>query len=265
VPNNLVLLRAGEAGLPPLFCVHAASGISTVYRDLALSLEGNFPVWGIQAHGFEIGESPLTSIKEMAVSYAKSINEVIGKGSCRLLGWSVGGLLAHAVAYELESFGAIVEDLILLDARTQLIEGLNLQGDESDEEVIFEHILSEALELEDKEVATFLAGADNKLAALQRLMIDQGVVSSDVPLEVINKISHQMILYPQRLLSYKMGVICAPITSIRAALEVVPENEDVFDWTSNTSGGVKEYLLRAKHNEMVEPKQSAQIAKLLKF
>ena len=52
----------------------------------------------------------------MAHEYAELARERQGSGPYRLLGWSMGGVIAHAVAAELESTGDEVAFLGLLDA-----------------------------------------------------------------------------------------------------------------------------------------------------
>ncbi|MFJ6615919.1 amino acid adenylation domain-containing protein, partial [Streptomyces sp. NPDC091289] len=111
----LVPLRAsGPAS--PLFCVHPAAGLSWVYLGLLAHLGPQYPLYGLQARGTD-GAGPLpASIEEMAADYADQITAVTPDGPYRLLGWSVGGTIAHAVAAELERRGARVELLAVLDA-----------------------------------------------------------------------------------------------------------------------------------------------------
>ena len=101
----------------PMFCVHAVSGVSWPYQVLGNSLD--CPIIGIQQapHGEEIEPG---SIRDMAANYADRIQENHPTGPYHLLGWSFGGVVAHAVAVELEQRGAVVARLILLDAEPSL-------------------------------------------------------------------------------------------------------------------------------------------------
>jgi thioesterase domain-containing protein len=111
----LVPLRA-TGDRPPLFCVHPAAGLSWCYLGLLAHLGPEYPVYGLQARGTD-GAGPLpASIEEMAADYADQIRAVTAEGPYRLLGWSVGGTVAHAIATELERRGERVELLAVLDA-----------------------------------------------------------------------------------------------------------------------------------------------------
>ncbi|MFC8516110.1 amino acid adenylation domain-containing protein [Streptomyces sp. NPDC057257] len=111
----VLALRAQGEG-PPLFAVHPAGGIAWCYAGLSARLGPGRPVYGIQARGL-VGDEPLPgSLLEEAQDYVERIREVQPHGPYRLLGWSVGGVLAHTVAVLLQQAGEEVELLALLDA-----------------------------------------------------------------------------------------------------------------------------------------------------
>ncbi|MEU8988730.1 amino acid adenylation domain-containing protein, partial [Streptomyces sp. NPDC048558] len=111
----LVPLRAAGAGVP-LFCVHPAAGLSWCYLGLLAHLGPEYPLYGLQARGTDGAEPLPASIEEMAADYADQIRTAAPEGPYRLLGWSVGGTIAHAIAAELERRGEQVELLAVLDA-----------------------------------------------------------------------------------------------------------------------------------------------------
>ncbi|MGW2130386.1 amino acid adenylation domain-containing protein [Streptomyces coelicoflavus] len=111
----LVPLRASGAA-SPLFCVHPAAGLSWVYLGLLAHLGPQYPLYGLQARGTDGAEPLPASLEEMAADYADRITATAPEGPYRLLGWSVGGTIAHAVAAELERRGERVELLAVLDA-----------------------------------------------------------------------------------------------------------------------------------------------------
>ncbi|HVK24130.1 MAG TPA: amino acid adenylation domain-containing protein [Actinokineospora sp.] len=110
----LLPLRSG-GDLPPLFCVHPAAGISWVYSGLLRHLEPERPVYGLQARGLT---SPVESadVGEMAREYVEAIRRVRPSGPYHLLGWSFGGLVAHAMATQLRAEGEEVAFLGLMDS-----------------------------------------------------------------------------------------------------------------------------------------------------
>jgi amino acid adenylation domain-containing protein/non-ribosomal peptide synthase protein (TIGR01720 family) len=122
-PGFDVLLPIRTGGeRPPLFCVHPASGLSWCYRTLDQYLADDRPIYGIQAPQIG-GEVPgPRSIGEIAARYRDEIRSVQPHGPYHLLGWSLGGLIAHAVAVEMRAAGEEVALLALLDAEADGID-----------------------------------------------------------------------------------------------------------------------------------------------
>ncbi|MGB7364664.1 MAG: thioesterase domain-containing protein, partial [Rhodococcus sp. (in: high G+C Gram-positive bacteria)] len=108
-------LRAGEDGVAPLVCVHPAIGLSWSYTGLLPHLDPSIPVLGLQARGIAIAAPEPASISEIARDYVNTLRAEFPEGPYRLLGWSLGGLVAHAMAVEIEKLGDDVE-LIVMDA-----------------------------------------------------------------------------------------------------------------------------------------------------
>ncbi|GGS36121.1 amino acid adenylation domain-containing protein [Actinokineospora fastidiosa] len=109
----LIPLRA-EGALPPLFCVHPGLGLGWVYSGLLKDLPDQ-PVYALQARGIDADEPLPASLDEMADDYAALIRQARPDGPYRLLGWSFGGVVAHAIAVRLRAMGAEV-DLSMMDA-----------------------------------------------------------------------------------------------------------------------------------------------------
>jgi nonribosomal peptide synthetase DhbF len=100
----------------PVFCVHPANGLSWVYSRLIRHLGADYPVYGLQARGLARPEARPTSIEEMAADYAGRIRTVQPRGPYRLVGYSFGGNVAHAIATRLQADGERVSLLALIDA-----------------------------------------------------------------------------------------------------------------------------------------------------
>ncbi|MFE0172959.1 amino acid adenylation domain-containing protein [Streptomyces sp. NPDC059002] len=113
---NVLLPLRTTGGLPPLFCVHPAAGISWPYAGLLAHVAPDRPVYGLQARGLTGAEQPTATLDEMADDYLTHIRAVQPTGPYFLLGWSFGGLVAHAIATRLEKAGERVELLALLDS-----------------------------------------------------------------------------------------------------------------------------------------------------
>ncbi|MEU3838524.1 amino acid adenylation domain-containing protein [Streptomyces sp. NPDC028635] len=115
-PFAVVLpLRAGGT-LPPLFCVHPAGGFGWIYSALLRHTDRERPVYAVQARGLSRDEPLPGDLDAMARDYAEQIRKTAPEGPYQLLGWSFGGLVAHAVAARLQAEGATVDLLAVLDA-----------------------------------------------------------------------------------------------------------------------------------------------------
>ncbi|AYJ48119.1 non-ribosomal peptide synthetase [Rhodococcus sp. P1Y] len=110
----LLPLRAEGIGMP-LFCIHPAVGIAWSY--LSLLAETDRPVYGLQVPGIADGDAIPSTIDGFATRYVREIRSVQQEGPYHLLGWSLGGVIAHAVAARLQEDGEDVALLALVDAR----------------------------------------------------------------------------------------------------------------------------------------------------
>ncbi|MGH3779458.1 MAG: condensation domain-containing protein, partial [Pseudonocardiaceae bacterium] len=113
---DVILPLRTQGRHPPLFCIHPRGGISWSYCGLIKYLGPDHPIYGVQARSLARPEPRPTSIEQMAADYANQIRKVQPVGPYCLLGWSFGGLVAHAVATELQQHGDQVALLAILDA-----------------------------------------------------------------------------------------------------------------------------------------------------
>ncbi|MEV2218883.1 amino acid adenylation domain-containing protein [Nocardia vinacea] len=112
-----VILPIRAAGTrPPLFCVHPLAGLSWSYAGLARVLPADQPIYGIQTPALTEDDYHPGSMVEIVRRYVAEMRAVQPEGPYRIIGWSLGGKLAHAVATELQADGAQVELLAILDA-----------------------------------------------------------------------------------------------------------------------------------------------------
>ncbi|QAU25224.1 amino acid adenylation domain-containing protein [Dyella sp. M7H15-1] len=112
----------------PLFCIHPAVGLSWGYAGLLRYLDDELPVYGLQVRGLR-GEAPLPeSIGEMAADYLAQMRRIQPEGPYRILGWSLGGLIAHEAAAQLQYAGEQVEFLALLDAYPFVIDSAQAEA-----------------------------------------------------------------------------------------------------------------------------------------
>jgi len=113
--ESLVLIRPGGVK-PPIFFIHDGDGEILLYRSLALRLDPEHPVYGLQP--LASGHHPImhTRIEEMAAYYIKKIRSVQPEGPYYLAGLCAGGVLAYEVAQQLQAEGQPIAMVALLDA-----------------------------------------------------------------------------------------------------------------------------------------------------
>jgi len=110
----LALRTSGAA--PPLFCVHPSSGLAWSYAGLLRFVPRHHPVYGLQADGLLPGATPPASLDALIDRYAARIRALRPHGPYLLLGWSLGGRIAHQLAARFMAEGESVPLLVVLDA-----------------------------------------------------------------------------------------------------------------------------------------------------
>jgi thioesterase domain-containing protein len=132
-----VLPLRTDGARPPLWWIHGAGGLCWIYLGFMTYLRGR-QSYGIQARGFD-GTTPRhESIEEMVRDYAEEIVRAQPEGPYYVVGWTIGGTFAHAVAAQLQSRGHEVRLLALLDcAPSSYLATSRIQGTK-------EHVINDA-------------------------------------------------------------------------------------------------------------------------
>ncbi|WP_458094839.1 amino acid adenylation domain-containing protein [Roseomonas sp. WA12] len=112
----LIRLGTGDDTRPPLVVIHPAGGIAWCYGSLARALTPTRTTLALQAPSLDADTPPPASLEALAADYADRILEAAHPGPIHLAGWSVGGIIAHAMAVRLQDLGHPVGTLALLDA-----------------------------------------------------------------------------------------------------------------------------------------------------
>ncbi|WP_280211706.1 non-ribosomal peptide synthetase [Nocardia cyriacigeorgica] len=100
----------------PVFCVHPVGGTAWQFGPLARLLRADRPLIGLQAptlSGHDIGAR---SLDDLAAHYLRTVRRIQPHGPYRLLGYSLGGNIVHAIAAALESAGERVAFAGLIDS-----------------------------------------------------------------------------------------------------------------------------------------------------
>lgn len=113
--GSLVVLRAGDPGLRPIFMLFGVTGDVLVFLHLVKRLPGNRPVYGVRARGLDARAEPDRTLADMAESAIDTIRLAQASGPYLLLGYSFGGLVAYETARRLAATGESIERVFVLD------------------------------------------------------------------------------------------------------------------------------------------------------
>ncbi|HEY5854409.1 MAG TPA: amino acid adenylation domain-containing protein [Aldersonia sp.] len=108
-------LRSSGRG-DPLFCVHPMLGLAWYYTALLAQLDDEVPVYGLQSPVVLEADARIDAVTDLAERYVAEMRAVQPHGPYRLLGWSFGGVIAHAIAAKLQAAGETVAALVMMDS-----------------------------------------------------------------------------------------------------------------------------------------------------
>ncbi|MGH8655745.1 MAG: amino acid adenylation domain-containing protein [Gammaproteobacteria bacterium] len=111
---SLITLRDGPAHRP-LYCMHTGTGHARDYRPLVAGLGCDRKVYGVPLPAFVDPGLASRSMDVLAGGYAASLRRETPSKPYILIGWSLGGLIALAVAGALERMGETLAFVGLID------------------------------------------------------------------------------------------------------------------------------------------------------
>jgi thioesterase domain-containing protein len=253
VLDPVMPIRDGDG--PPLFCAHPLVGLSWCYFALAPHVDARYPLYGLQARGVQRPEPLPASMAEMARDYADQIRIRQPSGPYHLLGWSLGGNVAFAVAEELERRGERIALLVTLDSRLTGLGGV----ESSDPWMIFNLVLAQfgyvpaltpaepdpearMLELVRRRPGLGLDGwPEQRLRALQRVIKNNTAVA----------------------LAHQPGRVHCPMLFFSATRSPPELAEKLADWRRFVDGPIEAVELDCDHRYMLLPEPIARIGPAL--
>jgi amino acid adenylation domain-containing protein len=240
----------------PIFCVHPVGGTSWCYSGLLQHFGPDYPIYGIQARGL-IEDCPLPqSIEEMACDYVEMILSVQNTGPFRLIGWSLGGTIAHAMTLEMQHRGYHVEFLALLDS----IPYRDHKQEESSRQEGLLRGIAEA----------FGAETENLGRSPSLTQIVEATKNGTSPLSSLRPEQVQRVL-DVALNSTRVSRLPRSVNRISGDLHFYSavHDRDNFRrehaglWAEYCSGQVYDYRIDCLHGEMMSPEPLSSIAKTL--
>ncbi|MFD7506363.1 amino acid adenylation domain-containing protein, partial [Streptomyces sp. NPDC059850] len=240
----------------PLFCVHPGGGMSWCYAGLLTHLDPGMPVYGLQARAFSRPGAMPGSVEEMAEDYLRQIRDIQPEGPYRLLGWSFGGVLCHALAVELQARGQEVELLALVDSYPH-------PADETSEEGALDRALRELEDrlLVDNFTASRFSFDTAELASGRDALIARYLLflkENQHPLAAVGEstllamkdvwINNSRLLTAHRPGRFRGDVVLFTATEVP---DGVRGRGGAGSWTPHVSGAVDEHPVHAEHEQLL--------------
>lgn len=99
----------------PLYIVHGAGLNVLLFNTLAMNMDANQPVYGLQAQGMNGIDEPLNKMEDIAAHYVAEIMTQNPDGPYALAGYSFGGIIAYEMAKQFDMLGKEVKMLAMFD------------------------------------------------------------------------------------------------------------------------------------------------------
>ncbi|TWG06838.1 amino acid adenylation domain-containing protein [Streptomyces brevispora] len=246
-----VLELRTTGSLPPLFCLPPGAGLSWCYAGLLGGLDPQQPVYGLQSPSLTGAAAPDETLGALAARYVEHIIGIRPHGPYRLLGWSVGGHLAHEVAVRLQERGEKVERLVVLDSYPAQLDAEG--GGSVSRETVFAEAFGDALP--DPQAPD----ARKRALGLVREELGEGApgrIDDDTAAAVLET----YLLNTRAMLNYRHRLYEGDLVFFRAAdWTVDTDRRDVTRWAPHVSGEIVIHELGAKHEEIALPTILAEV------
>lgn len=241
----VLTLRAG-AGIP-LVCVHPAGGLGWCYGPLAARLAPGRPVVALQAD--DVDDPSLDAI---AARYVERVRERWPEGPIHLVGWSVGGVIAHAMAARLAEDGGPRGALMLLDAYPS--EQWRHLPPPSREDALEALLLMGGLPPGERPLT---------LEAVLARLREAGSALASLPEPALDRVARTVMRTAGLMRRERHRVVPGDLAFVTAA---APRPEDWLDrrgWAPYVAGSIDNLDLPCTHAELVRPAAVAAIAERL--
>ncbi|MFJ9967582.1 amino acid adenylation domain-containing protein [Streptomyces avermitilis] len=256
---DLLLPLRSRGSRPPLFCTHPAGGISWPYAGLLSHLGPDRPLYGVQARRLTDPDSVPGTMEEMAADYVREIRAVQPHGPYHLLGWSFGGMVAHAMATRLREEGEEVGLLVLLDTYVR-DEGAQNEAPEAGEQQIF-GLLLDAAGYRPEDVEGQELTRDLVVDLLRRSnLLPPEILQDDALTAMVETYSHNIGLQhrftPGRL---DADVLLFTASPSDTGMDVTPEA-----WQPYVTGTITSHPIVGEHQNLMRPHALSQLGPILR-
>jgi enterobactin synthetase component F len=257
--GTMLPLRQGNEA-PALFCVHPVAGMSWGYAGLTRYLAPPQSIYGLQSIGL-VDSMPL-SIEAMAIRYLEEIRKVQPRGPYMLVGWSLGGLVAHEIAAQLCRSGEKVRLLGMLDSYPFRFSETMAEADVVAASLGFLGYSPERLH--GANGINALADLLTEEYALNDIPLPPGL-SNDELVKKVRRVTEQNLAMARR---FTPGYVPHDLLFVRAAHRPVGAAGKFLDdrpdvWEDHIGGKVIVHEVACRHQDMLDPEPLREISNIL--
>ncbi|MGP5708297.1 amino acid adenylation domain-containing protein [Brachybacterium alimentarium] len=239
----------------PLFAVHPASGLAWGFSSLLPHLRSRRPLIGLQMPGLstlstsESSRAPEQTLDEMLDQYLEAMRTVQPHGPYHLLGYSLGGRIAHHLAARLQAAGEVVAFLAVLDSYPRL--SGSLQGAEDDGSR-----WRSLLEAQDVPVPAGPLDAATVVSALRTAGNALGQLPATTAERMASRFAHLGTL----LDAAQTPVVEGDLIVMEATRDAPTDRPDPAAWTAHLTGELTVHRVDARHADLLDEPAAGTVA-----
>ena len=250
----------------PLFCIHPVTGFSWAYTGILRHLD-QLPVYAFQSRGLRGGGALPGSIEEIAADYIAQMRKIQPHGPYRLLGWSLGGLIGHAVTTQLERSGERVELLAMMDSYPFVADPVETSEAQQAQAVLkflgFQHRIHDNPPQDMRSLADMLCQEYDVF----EIPLVQEIMKADAKLiENVAAVTRNNLMLAR---SYRPTSINADVMFFNAGQKEQVDLDGMLHyhahaWQPYVNGRIEVHDVDCHHQGMLEPRSAAHIARVLR-
>ncbi|MEV6432219.1 amino acid adenylation domain-containing protein [Nocardia sp. NPDC051463] len=239
-----VLLPLRAAGTdPPLFCVHPAVGLAWGFSGLVQHLDPDRPVHGLQSPTLTDPTARFDTLDQLAARYVREIRSVQPHGPYHLLGYSLGGTIAHAIAVQLHRDGDPVATLAMMDTRVVTAGSMRTPAP------TIEDLLTEFGGLSVSQLP-----ADLTIEAAAELLHRQGGLFTALAPEHLVILHRDYIRLIDLTRTHRPAIFDGDLIYFSSAADHTDDGPaPALAWADHITGHITEHRISARHERMTDP------------
>ncbi|MBJ8347536.1 amino acid adenylation domain-containing protein [Antrihabitans sp. YC2-6] len=233
-----------------VFCIHPLMGLAWMYTSIAQFVPDGLAVYGVQSPALVDAEWSPESIDAIAERYVDEIRAVRPSGPYRLLGWSLGGVIAHAMAVRLQALGAEVSSLVMLDS----VHAIDLD--------VFSSELADTLlaaGITEASAATLTELTDDQA----RRLLDSLGADASVTIGQVQRLFATAVRSARLSTTYRPETFAGDLVFVSAEVEHPSAEDAALTWQPYVSGAVVNHPVPARHSELLGPDALSLIGPIL--